>query len=155
MIGNLVLDSPLRSPVCGKICPRIKQRFPDTLGLPLIIYGQKGKDCWEELSLPDKYRKSDAQQNCSLSRLMMVLVTLGGSVGGRISFICALTVFFISLQMAVSVRGLYFVVTLFLASFFGSIFMLGPVLPLLLLSPAWYRWITDRIVATWLTLPVV
>lgn len=59
------------------------------------------------------------------------------------------------LQMAVSVRGLYFVITLFLGSFFGSIFMLGPVLPLLLLSPAWYRWITDRIVATWLTLPVV
>lgn len=57
--------------------------------------------------------------------------------------------------MAVSVRGLYFVVTLFLGSFFGSVFMLGPVLPLMLLSPAWYRWLTDRIVATWLTLPVV
>uniref|UniRef100_A0A3P9I2U8 Lysocardiolipin acyltransferase 1 n=2 Tax=Oryzias latipes TaxID=8090 RepID=A0A3P9I2U8_ORYLA len=57
-------------------------------------------------------------------------------------------------QMAVSVRGLYFVVTLFLGSFFGSIFMLGPVLPLMLVSPAWYRWLTDRIVATWLTLPV-
>lgn len=56
--------------------------------------------------------------------------------------------------MAVSVRGLYFVVTLFLGSFFGSVFMLGPFLPLMLLSPAWYRWITDRIVATWLTLPV-
>ncbi|XP_017576479.1 lysocardiolipin acyltransferase 1 isoform X2 [Pygocentrus nattereri] len=54
----------------------------------------------------------------------------------------------------VSVRGLYFVVTLFLGSFFGSVFMLGPVLPLMLLSPAWYRWLTDRIVATWLTLPV-
>lgn len=62
---------------------------------------------------------------------------------------------FICPQMAVSVRGLYFVVTLFLGSFFGSVFMLGPVLPLMLLSPAWYRWITDRIVATWLTLPVV
>ncbi|KAG5857934.1 hypothetical protein ANANG_G00024660 [Anguilla anguilla] len=56
--------------------------------------------------------------------------------------------------MAVSLRGLYFVVTLFLGSFFGSIFMLGPFLPLMLLSPAWYRWLTDRIVATWLTLPV-
>ncbi|CAL8296579.1 unnamed protein product [Arctogadus glacialis] len=56
--------------------------------------------------------------------------------------------------MAVSVRGLYFVVTLFLGSFFGSVFMLGPFLPLMLVSPAWYRWITDRIVATWLTLPV-
>ncbi|XP_028994571.1 lysocardiolipin acyltransferase 1 isoform X2 [Betta splendens] len=56
--------------------------------------------------------------------------------------------------MAVSVYGLYFVVTLFLGSFFGSVFMLGPFLPLMLLSPAWYRYITDRIVATWLTLPV-
>ncbi|XP_067277974.1 lysocardiolipin acyltransferase 1 [Pseudorasbora parva] len=57
-------------------------------------------------------------------------------------------------MMAVSIRGLYFLITLFLASFFGSIFMLGPVVPLMMLSPAWYRWITDRIVATWLTLPV-
>ncbi|KAG7509630.1 lysocardiolipin acyltransferase 1 [Solea senegalensis] len=56
--------------------------------------------------------------------------------------------------MAVSVRGLYFVVTLFLSSFFGSVFLMGPVLPLMLLSPAWYRWITDRLVAVWLTLPV-
>ncbi|KAJ8289601.1 hypothetical protein GJAV_G00003230 [Gymnothorax javanicus] len=56
--------------------------------------------------------------------------------------------------MAVSVRGLYFVLALFLGSFFGSIFMLGPFLPLMLISPAWYRWLTDRIVATWLTLPV-
>ncbi|XP_042593589.1 lysocardiolipin acyltransferase 1-like isoform X1 [Cyprinus carpio] len=53
-----------------------------------------------------------------------------------------------------SVRGLCFLLTLFLSSFFGSVFMLGPVLPLMLLSPAWYRWVTDRIVATWLTLPV-
>ncbi|KAF0044134.1 hypothetical protein F2P81_003292 [Scophthalmus maximus] len=63
-------------------------------------------------------------------------------------------VWFVSPQMAVSLRGLYFVVTLFLGSFFGSVFMLGPFLPLMLVSPAWYRWITDRIVATWLTLPV-
>ncbi|KAJ8401168.1 hypothetical protein AAFF_G00387500 [Aldrovandia affinis] len=56
--------------------------------------------------------------------------------------------------MAVSLRGLYFVATLFLGSFFGSVFMLGPFLPLMLLSPAWYRWLTDRIVATWFTLPV-
>lgn len=32
--------------------------------------------------------------------------------------------------------------------------MLGPFLPLMLVSPSWYRWLTDRIVATWLTLPV-
>lgn len=55
----------------------------------------------------------------------------------------------------VSVRGVYFILTLFLSSFFGSVFMLGPALPVMLLSPAWYRWLTDRIVATWLTLPVV
>ncbi|KAM6459945.1 lysocardiolipin acyltransferase 1 [Liasis olivaceus] len=54
----------------------------------------------------------------------------------------------------VSWKGIYFVLALFLASFFGSVFMLGPLLPLMSISPAWYRWITDRVVATWLTLPV-
>ncbi|KAK2545073.1 hypothetical protein Q9966_001481, partial [Columba livia] len=54
----------------------------------------------------------------------------------------------------VSWKGIYFVLALFLGSFFGSIFMLGPLLPLMFVSPAWYRWITDRVVATWLTLPV-
>ncbi|XP_054894622.1 lysocardiolipin acyltransferase 1 [Poeciliopsis prolifica] len=57
-------------------------------------------------------------------------------------------------KMAVSARGLFFILALFLGSFFGSIVMLGPFLPLMLLSPAWYRWLTDRIVATWITLPV-
>jgi len=32
--------------------------------------------------------------------------------------------------------------------------MLGPFLPLMFVSPSWYRWINNRIVATWLTLPV-
>lgn len=32
--------------------------------------------------------------------------------------------------------------------------MLGPFVPLMFVSPSWYRWLTDRIVATWLTLPV-
>ncbi|XP_053315799.1 lysocardiolipin acyltransferase 1 [Spea bombifrons] len=54
----------------------------------------------------------------------------------------------------VSWRGIYFVCALFLGSFFGSIFMLSPFLPLMFVSPSWYRWITDRVVATWLTLPV-
>uniref|UniRef100_A0A7M4EMD5 Lysocardiolipin acyltransferase 1 n=1 Tax=Crocodylus porosus TaxID=8502 RepID=A0A7M4EMD5_CROPO len=54
----------------------------------------------------------------------------------------------------VSWKGIYFLLALFLGSFFGSIFMLGPFLPLMFVSPTWYRWIVDRIVATWLTLPV-
>ncbi|XP_029448876.1 LOW QUALITY PROTEIN: lysocardiolipin acyltransferase 1 [Rhinatrema bivittatum] len=54
----------------------------------------------------------------------------------------------------VSWKGVYFVFALFMGSFFGSIFMLGPLLPLMFVSPGWYRWITDRVVATWLTLPV-
>lgn len=53
----------------------------------------------------------------------------------------------------VSWKGIYFIVVLFLGSFFGSIFMLGPFLPLMLISPSWYRWINNRLVATWLTLP--
>nr|XP_033793969.1 lysocardiolipin acyltransferase 1 isoform X2 [Geotrypetes seraphini]XP_033793970.1 lysocardiolipin acyltransferase 1 isoform X2 [Geotrypetes seraphini]XP_033793971.1 lysocardiolipin acyltransferase 1 isoform X2 [Geotrypetes seraphini]XP_033793972.1 lysocardiolipin acyltransferase 1 isoform X2 [Geotrypetes seraphini]XP_033793973.1 lysocardiolipin acyltransferase 1 isoform X2 [Geotrypetes seraphini] len=54
----------------------------------------------------------------------------------------------------VSWKGVYFVIVLFMGSFLGSIFMLGPFLPLMFVSPGWYRWITDRVVATWLTLPV-
>ncbi|XP_030051977.1 lysocardiolipin acyltransferase 1 [Microcaecilia unicolor] len=54
----------------------------------------------------------------------------------------------------VSWKGVYFVIALFMGSFLGSIFMLGPFLPLMFVSPGWYRWITDRVVATWLTLPV-
>nr|XP_032819766.1 lysocardiolipin acyltransferase 1 isoform X2 [Petromyzon marinus] len=56
--------------------------------------------------------------------------------------------------MQVSLGGVYFATMLFLGSFLGSVFMLGPFLPLLLVNPPWYRWLTDRIVATWLTLPV-
>ncbi|XP_066863970.1 lysocardiolipin acyltransferase 1 isoform X1 [Kogia breviceps] len=54
----------------------------------------------------------------------------------------------------VSWRGIYFILTLFWGSFFGSIFMLGPFLPLMFINPSWYRWINNRLVATWLTLPV-
>jgi hypothetical protein len=55
----------------------------------------------------------------------------------------------------VSWKGIYFILTLFGGSFFGSIFMLGPILPLMFVNPSWYRWINNRLVATWLTLPVV
>ncbi|XP_032705927.1 lysocardiolipin acyltransferase 1 [Lontra canadensis] len=54
----------------------------------------------------------------------------------------------------VSWKGIYFILILFCGSFFGSIFMLGPFIPLMLVSPSWYRWINNRLVATWLTLPV-
>ncbi|XP_054978364.1 lysocardiolipin acyltransferase 1 [Sorex araneus] len=54
----------------------------------------------------------------------------------------------------VSWKGIYFILTLFWGSFFGSIFMLGPFLPLMFINPSWYRWINNRLVATWLTLPV-
>ncbi|XP_020839407.1 lysocardiolipin acyltransferase 1 isoform X1 [Phascolarctos cinereus] len=53
-----------------------------------------------------------------------------------------------------SLKGIYFMVSLFLGSFFGSIFMLGPFIPLMFITPSWYRWINNRLVATWLTLPV-
>ncbi|XP_048209146.1 lysocardiolipin acyltransferase 1 [Perognathus longimembris pacificus] len=51
-------------------------------------------------------------------------------------------------------KGIYFILTLFGGSFFGSIFMLGPIIPLVFINPSWYRWISNRLVATWLTLPV-
>ncbi|XP_027706324.1 lysocardiolipin acyltransferase 1 [Vombatus ursinus] len=53
-----------------------------------------------------------------------------------------------------SLKGIYFMISLFLGSFFGSIFMLGPFIPLMFIRPSWYRWINNRLVATWLTLPV-
>ncbi|XP_078391392.1 lysocardiolipin acyltransferase 1 [Cetorhinus maximus] len=53
-----------------------------------------------------------------------------------------------------SLKGTLILLLLFFSSFFGSIFMLAPFLPIMLLSPACYRWITERIVAVWLTLPV-
>ncbi|XP_077699831.1 lysocardiolipin acyltransferase 1 isoform X2 [Canis aureus] len=56
-------------------------------------------------------------------------------------------------RIMVSWKGIYFILTLFWGSFFGSIFMLGPFLPLMFVSPSWYRWINNRLVATWLTLP--
>ncbi|GAB1301315.1 Lysocardiolipin acyltransferase 1 [Apodemus speciosus] len=51
-------------------------------------------------------------------------------------------------------KGVYFILFLFAGSFFGSIFMLGPILPLMLINLSWYRWISSRLVAIWLTLPV-
>lgn len=32
--------------------------------------------------------------------------------------------------------------------------MLGPIIPLMFINLSWYRWISSRLVATWLTLPV-
>ncbi|KAM8786032.1 lysocardiolipin acyltransferase 1 isoform 1-T1 [Rhynchonycteris naso] len=57
-------------------------------------------------------------------------------------------------RIMVSWKGIFFILTLFCGSFFGSIFMLGPFLPLMFINPSWYRWINNRLVATWLTLPV-
>ncbi|XP_069350328.1 lysocardiolipin acyltransferase 1 isoform X1 [Eulemur rufifrons] len=57
-------------------------------------------------------------------------------------------------RIMVSWKGIYFIFTLFCGSFFGSIFMLSPFLPLMFINPTWYRWINNRLVATWLTLPV-
>ncbi|XP_036031635.1 lysocardiolipin acyltransferase 1-like [Onychomys torridus] len=54
----------------------------------------------------------------------------------------------------VSWKGIYFILFLFSGSFFGSIFMLGPIIPLMFISLSWYHWISSRLVATWLMLPV-
>ncbi|XP_078255073.1 lysocardiolipin acyltransferase 1 [Rhinoraja longicauda] len=54
----------------------------------------------------------------------------------------------------VSLKGTVILLLLFLSSLFGSVFMLGPLLPIMLVSVPWYRWITDRVVAVWFTFPV-
>ncbi|XP_059838508.1 lysocardiolipin acyltransferase 1 [Hypanus sabinus] len=53
-----------------------------------------------------------------------------------------------------SLKGTLILLLLFFSSLFGSVFMLSPLLPVMLVSVPWYRWITDRVVAIWFTLPV-
>ncbi|TRY88716.1 hypothetical protein DNTS_029658 [Danionella cerebrum] len=52
-----------------------------------------------------------------------------------------------------SLRGPLFFFALFLSSLMGCVFMLAPVLPLMVIAPRMYRWITHRMLAAWLTLP--
>lgn len=51
--------------------------------------------------------------------------------------------------------GLFFVSFMFLTSFFGALFMMGPTLPLIFFKPSWFRYVGDRLLGTWLGLPVV
>lgn len=49
--------------------------------------------------------------------------------------------------------GLLYFLALYFCSFFGSILLMGPTLPLLWLRPRWFRWINDRLIISWLFLP--
>uniref|UniRef100_A0A914WNJ1 Phospholipid/glycerol acyltransferase domain-containing protein n=1 Tax=Plectus sambesii TaxID=2011161 RepID=A0A914WNJ1_9BILA len=51
------------------------------------------------------------------------------------------------------VRGLTFTVVLFMSSLLGTIYILIPLFPLVVLSPKWWRKIVDRLIGFWLTLP--
>ncbi len=53
------------------------------------------------------------------------------------------------------IGGLFFVFLMFFTTFFGSIFMMGPTLPLLFFKPKWFRYASDKLIGTWLGLPVV
>ncbi|CAH3196769.1 unnamed protein product, partial [Porites evermanni] len=46
-----------------------------------------------------------------------------------------------------------FVAVLSFTSFMGTIVIMGPTLILLWLRPSWFRWINDRLMVIWLTLP--
>ena len=52
-------------------------------------------------------------------------------------------------------NGLVFVTLLFLSAFFGSIFLLAPLIPLSYFAPRLWRKCADRLVGYWLTLPTV
>ena len=52
-------------------------------------------------------------------------------------------------------KGALFVAVLSLTSFMGTVFAMGPTLILLWLRPRWFRWINDRLMVIWLTLPPV
>uniref|UniRef100_A0A2K6FTS8 Lysocardiolipin acyltransferase 1 n=1 Tax=Propithecus coquereli TaxID=379532 RepID=A0A2K6FTS8_PROCO len=77
----------------------------------------------------------------SSKSLMLSLIPLS-----RVHFQQNITFFFknISFRIMVSWKGIYFILTLFCGSFFGSIFMLSPFLPLMFINPSWYRWINNR-----------
>ncbi|XP_001627790.2 lysocardiolipin acyltransferase 1 [Nematostella vectensis] len=51
------------------------------------------------------------------------------------------------------IGGVLFLLTLYFSSFFGSIFIMGPSLPLLLWHPKWFRWYNDLAIGLWLKLP--
>ena len=51
--------------------------------------------------------------------------------------------------------GLIYNLALFFCSFFGSLFLMGPTIPLLWLRPQWFRWANDRLCSLWLILPPV
>ena len=53
------------------------------------------------------------------------------------------------------VGGLFYLLVLYFAATLGSIFLMGPFLPLLWLRPSWFRWINDRLIVSWLLLPPV
>lgn len=51
--------------------------------------------------------------------------------------------------------GVLYVLALYFCATFGTIFLMGPTLPLLWLRPRWFRWINDRLIMWWLLLPPV
>ncbi|XP_071963372.1 lysocardiolipin acyltransferase 1-like [Antedon mediterranea] len=53
-----------------------------------------------------------------------------------------------------TVAGVFYLTFLFLSAFFGSVFMMGPFLPLMVLHPSLYRQLNDILMAMWLSLPV-
>lgn len=52
-------------------------------------------------------------------------------------------------------KGALFVAVLSFTFFMGTIVIMGPTLILLWLRPRWFRWINDRLMVIWLTLPPV
>ena len=53
------------------------------------------------------------------------------------------------------VGGAFFLGSLFITAFLGSIFLMGPVLPLMIINPRLYRIVTDHMIGIWIALPVV
>lgn len=53
------------------------------------------------------------------------------------------------------VGGILFICILWSTAFFGSMLMMGPLIPLMFIKPHLYRHINDNLMALWLTLPVL
>ena len=91
---------------------------------------------------------------CVAARLYLLVSRFLASILSSLPLI-VLTVLRIFKMLRNFFGGLIYNLALFFCSFFGSLFLMGPTIPLLWLRPQWFRWANDRLCSLWLILPPV
>ena len=91
---------------------------------------------------------------CVAARLYLLVSRFLASILSSLS-LTVLTVLRILKMLRNFFGGLIYNLALFFCSFFGSLFLMGPTIPLLWLRPQWFRWANDRLCSLWLILPPV